>query len=350
MGAFMDPRTELGNAKKVKETGAEDKVESVASGIYAGSYVTKGLEYIQGPSSNLDAIGQFIPALYYFLHGIASIIKFIRGTYVERVTHGLIVALDTISVLALSGAMLTPGIGWAIAAGATFVGWMGDTVIPAWKAYKEFKNYEIQINALENERSKVDVTDVNKITQLDSQIKQWQERREVAHQHYLEKRNDVAWGLVAVVGMALFACGPFGLATVGLIGSAIFLGLALRGVVNLVSNLWQGKKSESAVAVDPSLNEVTNPSLSQRYEKNPKPQPGKTQSTSYVAIKGNLEKNSTEKVSVFSDVAESKQTNKTFLQTDASVTQTGKFAEIKSSPESKERSAKKLVVRVGTQK
>ena len=346
----MDPRTEIGNAKKVKEPGAEDKVEGVASGIYAGSYVTKGLEYIQGPSSHLDAIGQFIPALYYFLHGIASIIKFIRGTYIERVTHGLIVALDTISVLALSGAMLTPGIGWAIAAGATFVGWMGDTVIPAWKALKEFKNCEVQISALESERSKADVTDVSKINELDSQIKQWHGRREVANQHYLGKRNDVAWGLVAVVGMALFACGPFGLATVGLIGSAIFVVLALRGVVNLVSNLWQGRKSESAVAVGPSLSEVTDPSLSQRYEKNRKPQPGKTQSTSYVAIKGNLEKNSTEKAPVFSDAAELKQTSKTFLQTEASVTHTGTFAETKASPEPKDHSINKPVVRVGTQK
>jgi hypothetical protein len=149
--------------------------------------------------------------------------------------------LDVLIVLALSGVLLTNPIGWAIAAGATLAGWVADTVIPAWNARKELKACEKKLENLQTQLLNPHLDQIKR-NELESQIKNWQAKKEIANATYVEKKNKALWGVAAVVGMVMFACGPFGFAAIGLIGTAIFIGIAIKGAYDFVSSRAKAEK------------------------------------------------------------------------------------------------------------
>lgn len=242
----MDPRKKAGGKP---ESGTPEKIEGAAGVIYFGDYIVAGLTYLMGPSSPLNFLSVMIPAFYYFLYGFSSIYKTLRGTYLQRVAHAIASALDVAAFVGLAGLTLNPATGWAFAAAATLVGWVGDSLIPTWYAYQADKACDKQMSVVEKELASAQKNnEVERIAELQGRLQGLQQQKSVIHQDYLDKRNKAIWGFAAVVGMALFACGPFGLTALGIAGSAIFVGLAVKGIVSAITNWWQGRNEKTTAA------------------------------------------------------------------------------------------------------
>jgi hypothetical protein len=247
----MNPRKSAGRRLIEWLVGA---FESLYNMTWLAQFMTSAWAFINGMTPFIKSAGEIFPPVAYSFDGLKALLSLIYPSpleganevslYLSKISNFFKLALNILTVLAFVGIFGTTPIGWAIASATTFVGWMTDDVIPAFKMrphyYKELKEVEKLTKLLK------DCKDPHQKGVMNSQLAQARERMEKTG--YLQKRNNALWGIAAVAGMVLFTLGTFGIGTVALIGTALFAAVAIRGVVNRINKPKEKPKVGEASA------------------------------------------------------------------------------------------------------
>ncbi len=156
-----------------------------------------------------------------------------KHVLISRIAANIILAtLNIIAVLTVIGLFMT-GIGLALGVTAAAIGWVKDSVIPWYKVRKELAETEQELcdvnRAIQESTSK----DKSELTKQRDTLQEQSIRLARENTSY---RNSLLLGALSVVAFALFATGPFGLATLSMIGSILSIACISIGIGRLIYN------------------------------------------------------------------------------------------------------------------
>ncbi|MHB1947552.1 MAG: hypothetical protein ACYCQI_05505 [Gammaproteobacteria bacterium] len=154
---------------------------------------------------------------------------------IGRTAANIIIAtFNIIAVITVIG-LFTTGVGLALAATASAIGWVKDYWIPWRQTRKELTEVRQELRSLDTQIAKESLSEnhvkMNKLTLQRRQTEDQLQRLQYESESY---RNGMILGAISVVAFALFATGPFGLATLSMIGSIALVSCTLIGVGRMI--------------------------------------------------------------------------------------------------------------------
>lgn len=151
---------------------------------------------------------------------------------ITRTTANIIIAtFNIIAVVTVLG-LFTTGIGLALAAFAAGVGWVKDSVIPWVYVRKELAEAEQELRSINTTTQNETLAKQREITEVQIQ------RLKKENESY---RNGMMLGALSVVAFALFATGPFGLATLSMIGSVALVACTCIGIGRMIYKAYKNR-------------------------------------------------------------------------------------------------------------
>lgn len=156
--------------------------------------------------------------------------------YVRAISNILLIGLNAVAVAAALGAIMT-GIGLIAIAAAMTVSWFREDMTAWWHTEKKRNKLGEHCKKLKDKIKKITKTH-QAYTKLKKALRAHKKELKAIKAICTQKRLSALWGTVGIVGMALLSCGPFGYATLGLIGLGISIFVAAMEITK-----WIVKKS-----------------------------------------------------------------------------------------------------------
>jgi hypothetical protein len=146
----------------------------------------------------------------------------------------LIATFNIIAVITVIG-LFTTGIGLALAATASAIGWVKDYFIPWRQTRKELVEVRQELHSLDTQIGAEPLSENTvKTQQLSFQRRQTEDQLQRLQYESDSYRNAMVLGAISTLAFALFATGPFGLTTLAMIGSMALVTCTLIGVGRMI--------------------------------------------------------------------------------------------------------------------
>lgn len=160
----------------------------------------------------------------------------------RTVANVLLIVFNIIAVLTVIG-LFTTGLGLVLAATASAIGWVKDSFIPWWKVRKELAETKQELILIDKAIENSSPQDLPALT---FQREMLQEQSSRLNEEYKSYRTGMILGAVSIIAFALFATGPFGLATLSMIGSVLLVACTFIGVGRVIYNACRQQNDKNS--------------------------------------------------------------------------------------------------------
>lgn len=142
-----------------------------------------------------------------------------KGFFVRFLGNLAALTLNIFAILIFTGILATPPLGWALSVGVIGAEWLANTVIPAWHAWKNYKNLRTETLRTAQEKKIKELTtefkratnqkDVSRLNRTIQDLRRLQLKTKIAEKHFHEKQASAFFGLCSITGSILLACAIF---------------------------------------------------------------------------------------------------------------------------------------------